>query len=179
MKKIIFVVIALLCVFALVGCSQTQAQASTASASQEAASSAAPLVSAAASGSAAASESAPASSAAASASKSLVGASGSALTPAYVDAFNKEMATKMASTGQTIVMSVSGNTVTLTVTMGQDIDASTFPSSMQAQYNKVLQEQIDAVSTKNPDMPSCTWVYILQNKSGQQLMKLTANYTAK
>ncbi|MEI6101673.1 MAG: hypothetical protein WCP73_07520, partial [Eubacteriales bacterium] len=74
---------------------------------------------------------------------------------------------------------VSGNTLTLTETLNQDIDAASFPASMQSQYNQMLQQEMDSISGQNPGMPSCTYVFLILNKSGQQLLKLTANYTAK
>jgi hypothetical protein len=169
MKKVILVIVSLVCVAALTACASSPAQPSVvaaASASQPAAASqsAAP---------------APASSAATASASTQAAPSATALGLEQIAAAINQTNAAGDASGNKITAAVSGNTLTMTETLNQDMSPSSFPSSMQTTYNAVLQSTIDQMAIQDPAMPSCTWVMIIQNKSGEQLVKVTADYTAK
>jgi hypothetical protein len=92
-----------------------------------------------------------------------------------VDDLNKSLASDadLQASGTKMVVSVNGNTLTYTVTLNQDIDPSNVPANIQDAYKTSMQSQADALQKAYSGMPDWTMAFVVQNKSGQQLFKLS------
>jgi hypothetical protein len=98
-----------------------------------------------------------------------------------IDDLNKSFASdaSLASSGAKMVASVSGNTLTFTLTLNQDIDPANVPANLQDSTKTSMQTQVEAIQKAYPDIPSWTMAFVVQNKAGQQLFTVSQDVKGK
>lgn len=108
-------------------------------------------------------------------------AGGSIASMINVDDLNKSLANDpdLASSGTKMSVSASGNTLTYTVTLNQDIDPANVPSNLQDAYKTSMETQADALQKAYPDLPGWTMTFVVQNKAGQQLFTVSQDVKGK
>ncbi|MEI6101004.1 MAG: hypothetical protein WCP73_04110 [Eubacteriales bacterium] len=176
-KKILLVILSVLCAASLAACSATPANKSASATASSTLAAVSP--SAAATASTPSTQTASASTSASASDVSAASPAGSDEDPGYTleniikeDSLNKNYQNTPVP-GESIEVTIVRNTLTFNVTLDKNIKPEDFTADLQAKYKLDLQNQIDMLSQEYDGLMDCTFVYNLMNKSGTQLMSLT------